>query len=296
MGSTKSYAMKFFLSPSCPPLTITWNDASPTEWYAIRKFFIGAYVNAYAYLYKDGIKDHDPLELDQKWKCRAQRFLFESVSKARVGGIPVLLDEIFKPLQYFYTLDFQTEIDTLSDYVTRNLTGETPTLIYLQHLLALIYFFEDCYQCEKTAIEEQTLKRPYSIQYIIARLHDRPIGFISCNQNYKSGHVYLRWVNLANGFQGKGLGRRMLEEITKHFSETIGIELYTRCSNKGAMRFYSSCGLQPVNNISGSLRAKDWLMRPGLYPPDDDLISAHHETYIGFHGRLTTRPVTIMEL
>jgi GNAT superfamily N-acetyltransferase len=98
---------------------------------------------------------------------------------------------------------------------------------------------------------------------------------------------------MANGFQGMGLGRRLLEEITKHFPAALGVELYTRISNRGAMHFYASCGLQTVNNISGSLRAKDWLLRPGLYPPDDDLISAHHETYQGFHGRLTTRPVTL---
>ncbi len=140
------------------------------------------------------------------------------------------------------------------------------------------------------------------IQYVLARLHDWPIGFISCVQNYKSGSVNLRWVNMSPGFQGEGLGRRMLEEVMKRYPHSTGLELYTRKLNKGAMHFYPSCGLPAEETIYGSLlelsmpkRVGVWLSEKGIFPPDDDLITAHYDTYIGFQGKLTKRKLSDSE-
>lgn len=297
----RSQEPKFFLSRRPNNFKCTWNDANKTDWQIIKRFFIAAYANAYAYIYKDS--GNDPLELDEQWTTKAQELIDSSLTRVKQIGKQALINEIFSPIKYFYAFDFEQEEKILFSYAQDgSLDAARHTFHYIKHLLALIYYFEESYNGEKAAIEQGGVEGGSPIQYVVARLNDRPIGFISCAQNYKSGQVNLRWVNISPYFQGEGLGRCMLEEVAKRYPHAIGLELYTRKLNKGALHFYPSCGLRPEENIFGSLhelsiskRMGVWLFEKGLFPPDDDLISSHHNTYIGFQGKLTHRELPELE-
>jgi hypothetical protein len=187
---TERADVKFFLSRRPNNFKCTWNDANKTDWQIIKRFFIAAYANAYAYIYKEGYMGEDPLELDERWKVQAQEVIDSAIVKAKQIGARALVEKIFTPLKYFYDFNFEQEINILFSYAQDGLQDAARhTLHYIKHLLALIYYFEESYNGEKTAIEQGGVEGESPIQYVVARLNDRPIGFISCAQNYKSGQV-----------------------------------------------------------------------------------------------------------
>lgn len=110
--------------------------------------------------------------------------------------------------------------------------------------------FASAYQSEKKKIDDQGY--PRRIHYLVARYYDHPAAFFVMEMNYKTGHVYLRWVTVARAFQGKGLGEKMLDEVARHFPEASGLELYTSISNKGSQKFYKRYGFDYAGKLNFS--------------------------------------------
>lgn len=160
----------------------------------------------------------------------------------------------------------------------------------------LSQYFKHEFQAEKRKILSQDQQDPYRSHYLIARFHNQPIAFFVCQLNYKSGRTYLRWVTINPAFHHQGIGRAMLDEITKRFPQSKGLELYTRIANIKSKLFYEKCGFSQTNEFdfeepSPDLEQKpkgyftnfihDWLDNRKLFPPLDEKISKP-ENFIGF--------------
>lgn len=162
------------------------------------------------------------------------------------------------------------------------------------YIIKLKSHFGHLFDEEKRAIlaQEHNHQR---IQYVIARLHDQPIAFFSCEVNQKSAKIYLRWVTLNPGFHQMGIGRAILNELGKHFPETCGMELYTRKINETSIAFYKKCGFEEVKEIEFdepdlmkktdkpilSQYVSRWLKNDAIFAPLDEKVP-NIERFVGF--------------
>ena len=179
-----------------------------------------------------------------------------------------------------------------------NKHGKNPEEIAkLIKLKALKLSFTEDFENEKVQILTQDQSNQYKIQYIIARTaFGYPIAFVACQLNYKTGHVYLRWVTVNPKVHGFGLGRMLLNNIRKRY-DTLSLELYTRRANTQARGFYEHCGFseiqlgleEPVDSVLQHIGETKpttalllyFLCNKQLFPPDGEQTS-HSEIYIGY--------------
>ncbi len=281
--------------------TLSWNDASQKDWPLIKKFFISAYLNAYRHC---SITDDGGMALNPIWSKKAESFIENVCILSRKVGTKILDKTIFETLEAYFSHTnerFTEERSAIRDKIENKKPSEA-NIAAMQRLIkyfALIFNFESMFDEEMDKILKQHhQKRIFDIQYIVARYHEHPIGFISCSQNYKSGNVYLRYVTVSPGFHRLHIGQKMLKAIEKHYN-TSGLELYTREHNKIAKQFYSQYGFvsikkfwsdEPIkkdNKISGEelkLYVEKWLSGGCLFPPLDDATS-RPDLNVGFITR-----------
>ena len=177
-------------------------------------------------------------------------------------------------------------------------SGVTSIAKCLIKLTALRLYFKEEYETERNKIIEQDWHTPRRIHYLVVRYQDQPIAFFSCELNYKSGRIYMRWVTMSPTFQRLGLGKMMLEEVNKHFPENTGMELYTRLANHSARKFYSKVGFVDTTkfdfsepNLTDPLRThpgyftrfvRKWLFQnTTCCAPADEAVSQEQD-FIGF--------------
>lgn len=275
---------------------LTWNDANQKDWDIIKKFFIAAYLNAYR---NCSIKDDGGIALNPSYISKAEHIIEETCNTAKGKGIEIIDQNIFIPLSaYLNHIEKPLETERAA-VVNKIVAKETAKEIAEAHhaaiqrlikYIALMLYFESMFNEEKEKIIHQHGKKSqYDIQYIIARYHEQPIGFISCNLNYKTSNVYLRWVNISPKFHRLHLGTKMLKAIEKHYN-TSGLEVYTREHNEGAKKFYAQYGFiaakqfwfeEPIKSDENEkLRGTDikpyvekWLEGGYIFPPLEDSTS-----------------------
>lgn len=157
---------------------------------------------------------------------------------------------------------------------------------------------QNSYQRERNKILTRSLSSPYCIQYLMVRFHEQPIGFFSCQLNYKTARVYMRWMIISPEFQKLKLGNIVLDMVNKHFPQNRGMELFTCEDNTSGLDFYHRLGFtqagdspidefnfeDPEHNLEVSLTRQ-----PGYYtqfirkwvsqnttccPPEDEWVSS----------------------
>lgn len=134
-------------------------------------------------------------------------------------------------------------------------------------LILLKNYFEEEFDTEKENIDKNVKKT----DYLIIRFHERPIGFFVCEFNYKSARVYLRFVTIEPGFHRLGLGKKTLRKIISRYPNALGMELYTRKANKGAILFYKNYGFKAFEEFDFEKPTLDSPLK--LYFPNDDAYS-----------------------
>lgn len=235
--------MKFF--------KFSWNDAQESDWYYIERNFIAAYVNAY----KDTLIYQNISHLAQ-----AEEIWASAYTQATQGNFKVFDQAIFQPLAPLLSHIYNTATPgkealatdrniLVSHFELQKNTDVTVIKENLIKLTALRLHFAELYKMEKDTLIKQG--NPPHIHYLIARYQDQPVAFFSCQLNYQSGRIYLRWVTMSPTFQRLGLGKRMLEELNRRFPENIGMELYTRVANS-ARDFYRKMGFIETNQYDFS--------------------------------------------
>lgn len=261
-------------------LYIEWNSANAIDWKIIERNFIAAYLSSY--------KDSPIDRLNQTHLKRATMEWNDAYADAHMP-LGVIYKNIIKPLSYYFSHEpsfknngqeiFKKELDILEAHFADASVNISDVRDYLIKLQMTRYFFEEEFEEEKKKIHADESK----IDYVIARFHDRPIAFFACEENYKSGRVYLRWVTMQPAFHRNGLGEIMLSEIAKHYPEAIGMELYTRKANQAAQAFYKNRGFKAAINFDFEEPPFDG--KKTLHLPTSDAVSSVAE-FIAFSKKL----------
>ena len=100
-------------------------------------------------------------------------------------------------------------------------------------------------------LSEQTLEKCEEIAYryldniLVAKDEDKVVGFVSYGKYRNSdledtGEVPA--IYLLNEYQGRGIGKRMMEEALKHLESYKQVALWVLKENKKAIGFYENCG------------------------------------------------------
>lgn len=186
--------------------------------------------------------------------------------------------KIIRPLEMYFS-HLKDPLLTETTHLHRhfdNLLEDEDTLAertQLIKLLMLQHYFEDDFNDEYNKI-----KQGQRINYLVVRFEEQPVAFFSTELNYKSGHVYLRFVTVAPAFHQLGLGKAALNEIAKYYPESTGMELYTRNANHAAIGFY-----EHVDFKSGpfDFSERDLLSQLYYYFPTSDATS-HPECFKGY--------------
>ena len=103
-------------------------------------------------------------------------------------------------------------------------------------------------------LSEQTLEKCEEIAYkyldniLVAKDNDKVVGFVSYGKYRNSdledtGEVPA--IYLLSEYQGRGIGKRMMEEALKHLEEYKQVALWVLKENRKAIGFYESCGFHP---------------------------------------------------
>ncbi len=286
-------------------LTFDWNAASESDWKYIERNFIAAYFNAY--------KDCDlaQLSISPSILREAQEIWDRAYSQACKGNAQALALDIFNPLAPLLSHvnsmvtpakdPLSDQKEALNVHFAKKSTDIIATKEYLIKLTALRHYFEEEYEGERNKILKQDKGTNQRIHYLVARFEDRPIAFVSCELNYKSGRIYMRWVTMSPSFQRQGLGGMMFEEVRKHFPENTGIELYTRVANHPARSFYTKLGFKDTTKFDFSepkpgyfaTYVSKWLSKDTdtkCCAPEDEAVSKT-EDFIGFIKKQHTHPL-----
>ena len=220
-------------------LYFEWNAARTEDWPILRRNFVAAYISAYMN------RSFAELQYSDELKLHAETQWENSYSK----GYDSLMSQIIRPLQFYLGYEkrpLQDECDELQKHFSDKTHDITLIKEQIIKLMLLQRYFEKSFIEEKQNILSQEKK----IEYLIARFHERPIGFFVSEVNFKSSHIYLRYVTLSPAFHRQGLGEKMLDEVVKHYPDATGLELYTRTANIGAQAFYKHYGFKAYSQFN----------------------------------------------
>ena len=103
--------------------------------------------------------------------------------------------------------------------------GFSPKDIAIHDAEKMVDYFSAEFDQEWKKIKSQ--RGGKHIQYLVVRYCDHPIGFISCEQNPKSGRIYVRWITVSPQCQRQGIGEKMLNTVIKHFPDMIAFDSFT---------------------------------------------------------------------
>lgn len=265
-----------------------WNNASNNEWPIIKRFFVAAYIDSYkkSNLYALALGD-DVIEKSKNILDAA--YLNQDLENKLIKSLQ----------QYFIHEDLKKgEKHNITELFNKAKNDQTSRELLIKFIALSIYFNQE-FEEEKSKIiqfnhDENKFNR---IEYIIARYHNRPIGLIDCQLNYKTSKVDLRWVIVDPAFHGLGLGKMMLDKIAKRFIGTSGLELYTRRENLSAQGFYEHCGFTRNDTLnfvepSKNLKISDFVLMcvrgKDLYLPASDATS-HPDEHVGFSRKHSMR-------
>ncbi len=283
-----------------------WNAAGVNDWPKIERLFIAAYVNAYKNCEQEMLALPHPIlkEVEEHWQS--------CYEKAAQQGSHILEQEFINPLvRYFSHVDkwqsteqkkptknnpFQEEIDKLAQHFKDKTIDISKIKKDLIKLSALVHSFKHEFAEEKPKFLNINKQNPYGVHYLVARFDDEPVAFFACQLNNKTGRLYFRWVTMSPAFHRQGLGKVMLDEVTKQFPQSKGMELYTRIVNFPVIKFYESSGFKPIKEFDYSEPTeippslpkgyftsymKKWLEDKVLLGPLDDNAS-NVENFVGF--------------
>lgn len=241
-------------------LRIEWNSAHPLDWPKLRRNFVGSYFAAYL-----APCNKEPEIFNSPLRETAEKIWNEAYEQ----GFTTLLHEVIQPLQFYLLYQnkpLESEINELIEHFPQKMTDIHLTKEHLIKLIILKNYFETHFDEEKLKIADDKKK----INYLILRFNEQPIAFFTCEFNYKSGRIYLRFINISPTFHRLGLGQIILEEISKHYPEAIGLELYARKDNYSAIGFYKRCGFQKYRQFDFKEPFFKGLQVSGLHFPNDD--------------------------
>ena len=102
-------------------------------------------------------------------------------------------------------------------------------------------------------LNELTLQKFEKVAYtspdplLVAKDRSRVVGFVSYGHRDgeppETGEVFALYVLLK--YQGRGIGRRLLEAALAQLKDYEQIYLWTLKENRRAIRFYQKCGFEP---------------------------------------------------
>lgn len=259
-----------FFDKNKSELQFEWNAAKRFDWPIIRRNFVAAYISSYIN------RSFEELQYDDALKQQAEKIWDEAYSK----GYDQINNEIIHPLKFY--LSYQNKpLEQECIELQKHFEDKSRDISLIKEmmikLILLQYYFENDFDDEENKIHSHGKK----LDYLIARFHDRPFAFFVCEYNYKSAHVYLRFVTMSPSFHRLGLGEKILEEIVKRYPDATGMELYTRKANHGAQVFYKHCGLIEYQQFDFDKPVIELGPRKKLSLPNDDATS-HPEAFVAF--------------
>ncbi len=220
---------------------------------------MGAYLSAYIAC------SFEELQYPNELKQQAEAIW----DRAYTQGYESLIDQIIHSLKFYLNFGFNDPLKDETDQLEKHFLDKKYNITLVREkfikLILLKRYFEADFSEEKHKIDSQAMK----IDYLIARFHDKPIAFFVCKYNYKSAHVYLRFVTLSPAFHRLGLGEKILDEIVKNYPDATGMELYTRKANSGAQAFYKHDGFNESTEFEFDKPILS-LDKNKLYFPEDD--------------------------
>ncbi|STX81363.1 ribosomal-protein-alanine acetyltransferase [Legionella busanensis] len=250
---------RFFEKSIKPNLYFEWNAARNRDWLSILRNFVGAYLSAYIDC------TFEELQYPEELKHQAEAIW----DRAYAQGYESLINQVIHPLKFYLNFNLNEPLKCETNQLEKHFLDKTYNISLVREklikLILLQHYFEHDFSEEKHKIDSQAKK----IDYLIARFHDKPIAFFACEYNYKSAHVYLRFVTLSPSFHRLGLGEKILDEIVRNYPDATGMELYTRNANFGAQAFYKHYRFNEYREFEFKKPILS-LDKNKLYFPDDD--------------------------
>ncbi len=246
-----------------------WNAAKENDWPKIRKNFVAAYISSYC---KRTVEE---LQFGSEVYQHAKDFF----NKHAQNGYQDLLENVIKPLTKYLSHEknpLLEESNLIKEHFDDLFENENAAKArqYIIKLIMLQHYFEEDFDQEHKKIHSGSKK----IDYLIVRFSDHPVAFFATELNYKSGHVYLRFVTVSPAFHNLGLGKNSLMQIAKHYPQATGMELYTRNANHAAKGFYNHEGFKAS---LFDFKEHDLLDSMRCHFPTDDSTS-HPESFVGY--------------
>lgn len=107
----------------------------------------------------------------------------------------------------------------------------------------------------------QTIESPHSI-YLVAEHEGQIIGhaFLESHTLQTLRHIADLNIAVHLGWQRKGIGRKLIEQLIERAKNTAvieKIELNVRCSNEPAISLYKKLGFQEEGRLKNRLKVKD---------------------------------------
>ncbi|CEG58781.1 GNAT family N-acetyltransferase [Legionella fallonii] len=265
--------MKYnFFAKNPDNLLFEWNAAKEKDWPILRRNFVAAYLCTYM--------EQAPPKVGENFARQAEILWEEACELPPKDALNRLMGTLIQPLQFylFYqTAPLENEIDKIKEYLANPEKEITTVKQRLINLFKIKCYFEETFDQEKNKINNNN-----EIKYLILRFHEQPIAFFTCELNYKSGYTYLRFINISPAFNRLGLGKIILNEMDKYFSESLGLELYARKDNLSAIAFYKSCAFRQF--AAFDFDEPSYFDAPILHFPQDDA-TKELEEHVGFQRR-----------
>jgi len=232
-----------FFEEKQPELNLKWNFASQSDWREIERLFIAAYMNSYCLC---NIKD---LGISNKVEQIARNKLNQARDQSGHYDIKMLDKDILSLLRPYFS--HQGALQEITQYLDLKKPVDSAAFdqVILKLLMLQIYF-SHAFTEETKKIAERSATSLDKIHYLIAYFHEHPVAFYVSQMNFKTGHVYMRWVTIAPGFQREHLGDLMLKEVERHFPEATGIDLYTLFVNRAALKYYHQHNFMEVAHLN----------------------------------------------
>lgn len=262
-----------FFARNARELKYEWNKAKASDWLFLKRGFVASYLEIY--MSKDDAPiSHTGQEYAQYLWEQAKQFPPEQ-AKA------FLVEMLIKPLQFYLahkdTL-LRNELEEFNQYFAQQRSDIDATKKRFIHLYAVKSYFEHIFDQEQKQLNEG-----HSIEYLILRYHDHPIAFFTCELSY-TGYAYARYLSISPPFNRIGLGQALLTELSEHYPDSLGIDLYARQDNKGALAFYEKCGFTKFKKFDFHEPFPDAKNQDVLHFPKSDAADKPEE-YCGFRRK-----------
>lgn len=263
-----------FFNQNRSNLQFEWNSAIPSDWPKLRRNFVGAYLCSYI---NHTLAD---IHFSREFHDEASNIWLEAYQLSNSNGFELLQNAVIKPLQ-FYLFFIQKPLEQESNLLRTHFNWPQKDISLVKDemikLMILRNYFEALFFVEKQKIGLSNKK----IDYLILRYKEQPIAFFTCELNYKSSFLYLRFINISPAFHRLGLAKIILDEISQHYPEALGMELYVRKDNSSAVAFYKQCGFRQFESFDfNEPEFQDVLSRTLHFPKDD--ATDRVEDYLAF--------------